>query len=107
MWPFRKKKGKDNLSDLPMPESRTWDTVLGDRLQDMMAENEDVFDSAVEAGATRILIYFEGVGTATVDLTRTEAGQVVWHPVCWLREDPDAGRRGTGLPITVRTVHRG
>ena len=98
MWPFRKKV-KEELPPLPVPEMWDWDSVLGVRLQYFTAEHNDAFYAALNEARGDLEVLFEKVGSVRVQATLLPDGgtHCQWGP--WLPYDPHAGKRSYDTPM--------
>jgi len=90
----RKKKV---LAPPPIPEAWDWDTMVGHQVQGILNEDPGILEAVVRTGAPRLSIYFDEVGTATLDLSYTDDGLVSIVSACWIATNPNIKRRGFGL----------
>lgn len=91
------KRKEKPLSPAPIPETWDWDSMVGYRVHRILNEDPGVLNNVTQMGVRRFSIYFEKVGTATLDLLPSDDGQTTIVPAYWVAHDPDAARRGPGI----------
>ena len=100
MWPFKKKEPKE-ITPPPVPEVWDWNSAVGSRIQHIINQDPGVLDVVAQMEVPRLSVRFDGVGTATLSLNRSESeeydGKISIEPLYWVAHDPDADRRGFGL----------
>ena len=96
MWPFKRKNEK-NLRPLPVPEVWEWDSVVGQKVQTFFDLHPEVTVQIQSSGLSRVSVYFDGVGTATLLVVELAENHIELQPFCWVSDDPDRARRGFGF----------